>query len=42
MPLEVGDVAPPFRLRDQAGVERSLAGLEYAEGARTAYRELRS
>jgi len=27
MPLEVGDVAPPFRLRDQDGVERSLAEL---------------
>ena len=27
MPLEVGDVAPPFRLRDQDGVERSLGEL---------------
>lgn len=27
MPLEVGDVAPSFRLRDQDGVERSLAEL---------------
>ena len=27
MSLEVGDVAPPFRLRDQDGAERSLAEL---------------
>jgi len=27
MPLEIGDVAPPFRLRDQDGVERSLTEL---------------
>ena len=27
MQLEIGDAAPPFRLRDQDGVERSLAEL---------------
>ena len=40
MPLEVGDVAPPSRLRDQDGVERALPELEPAERAIKACREL--
>ncbi len=40
MPLEVGDVALPSRLRDQDGAERALPELERAERALKACREL--
>ena len=42
MPLEIGDVAPPFRLRDKDGIERTLAEHKHAERALKACKELLS
>ena len=40
MSLEAADVAPPFRRRDQDGIEHSLAELGHADLALRTCREL--